>query len=139
MTTAVKLVLGVLVIVVIVGGVLLATGKKAGNETSNNDSHMNMQPNTNTADTAKPVQTNTVAIDNFAFSPSTITVRKGTKVTWTNQDSTAHTVTATDANGPKSGTLNNGDSYSYTFDAVGTFEYHCNFHPDMTGTVTITE
>ena len=81
-----------------------------------------------------------VSIQNFAFTPSSITVKKGTKVTWTNDDSTTHTVTETDSQtGPDSGNLNPGSSYSFTFDTAGTYHYHCSIHTEMTGTVTVTE
>lgn len=75
-------------------------------------------------------------ISNFAFSPATITVHKGTKVTWTNEDSAAHTVTGNNG-GPASGDIGQGASYSYTFNAVGSFPYHCAIHPYMKGTVTV--
>jgi plastocyanin len=87
-----------------------------------------------------PSATSSVTIQNFAFSPAAITVKKGTTVTWTNKDSTTHTVTETDGQkGPDSGNLANGKTYSFTFDTVGTFKYHCAIHPDMLGTVTVTE
>ena len=85
-------------------------------------------------------QTNSVTISNFAFSPAAITVKKGTAVTWTNKDSTTHTVTENDSqDGPKSGELNQGQSYTFTYNTAGTFKYHCSIHPDMTGSVTVTE
>ncbi len=84
-----------------------------------------------------PVATNTVAIQNFAFSPATVTVKAGTVITWTNQDQDAHTVTS--INGPlKSPTLNNGQSFHYTFTTPGTFAYVCTIHPLMTATVMVT-
>ena len=79
-----------------------------------------------------------VSIASFAFSPATMTVKKGTKVTWTNNDQAPHTVTG-DVSGPSSPTLANGASYSFIFTNEGTFQYHCNFHPSMKGTVTVTE
>ncbi len=81
---------------------------------------------------------NAVTIQGMAFSPSSLTVTKGTKVTWTNQDSAAHTVTG-DAGGPASGQLGKGQSYSYTFSTTGTFAYHCANHSYMTGSVTVTQ
>lgn len=83
--------------------------------------------------------TNKVAIENFAFSPAAITVKKGTTVTWTNNDSTSHTVTGDQTGGPDSELLGQGKSYSFTFNTVGTFAYHCAPHPQMTGKVTVTE
>ena len=55
--------------------------------------------------------TNTVAIQNFAFSPATVTVKSGTTITWTNRDSDAHTVTAMPAGSFHSPTLNTGQSF----------------------------
>ena len=83
--------------------------------------------------------TNTVAIKDFAFAPASTTVKKGTTVTWTNSDQDPHTVTSTGSGGPlRSPTLQTGQSYQYTFDTPGTFEYLCTIHPFMTATVTVT-
>jgi plastocyanin len=83
-------------------------------------------------------KTTTVSIKNFAFSPANITVAPGTTVTWVNNDQTAHTATATDPAGTfDSGAVQPGQSYSFTFDKPGTYTYHCEIHPDMTGTVTV--
>lgn len=92
--------------------------------------------------TATPIKTSKdrVSITNFSFSPANITVKKGATVVWTNKDSAAHTVTEMDdQSGPDSTNLANGKSYSFTYNTVGTFKYHCSIHPDMTGTVTVTE
>lgn len=80
-----------------------------------------------------------VSIKDFAFGPTTITVKKGTTVTWTNQDGPKHTVTADGSEGPKSGLLAKGESTSYTFNSVGSFPYHCEPHPFMKATVVVTE
>jgi plastocyanin len=86
------------------------------------------------------IATDEVEIDNFSFTPASIKVKKGTTVTWTNKDSAPHTVTGVDSNkGPESGTLNGNDTYTFTFDEVGTFGYICDFHPSMKGEVTVTE
>ncbi|MEV6828478.1 cupredoxin domain-containing protein [Amycolatopsis sp. NPDC051102] len=88
---------------------------------------------------AQNATTNTVAIKDFAFAPASTTVKKGTTVTWTNQDQDAHTVTSTGSGGPlRSPTLQTRQSYQYTFSAPGTFEYLCTIHPFMTATVTVT-
>ncbi len=78
-----------------------------------------------------------VNIQNFAFSPSSISVHKGTTVTWTNRDNTAHTVTGNTSGGPSSGHIQPGKSYSFTFNSTGTFPYHCSIHPAMMGKVTV--
>jgi plastocyanin len=79
-----------------------------------------------------------VTIQNFAFNPKTVTVKVGTKVTWTNQDSTAHTVTF-DTGGATSDNLAQGATYEQTFSTAGTLTYHCKIHSTMTGTVTVTQ
>jgi amicyanin len=77
-----------------------------------------------------------VTIANFAFAPAELTVKAGTKVTWTNNDIVAHTVTFTDvANSP---VLNRGDMFSRTFTTPGTYSYICSIHPFMHGTVVVT-
>jgi plastocyanin len=84
-----------------------------------------------------PVATDTVAIQNFAFSPATVTIKAGTTLTWTNRDQDPHTVTA--MSGPfHSPTLNTGQSFRYTFTTPGRFEYLCTIHPFMTATVVVT-
>ena len=80
---------------------------------------------------------NTVLIKGFAFDPATLTVTKGTTVTWMDMDSAAHTVVAT-GNDFSSETLNTGHSFEHTFNETGTFEYHCGIHPTMLGKVIVT-
>ncbi len=84
---------------------------------------------------------NSVAIKNFAFQPQTLTVKAGTTVTWTNQDSTPHTVQFSDKSIPTSANLSAGggqSTYSHTFAAAGTYPYICGIHNYMTGTVKVT-
>lgn len=88
---------------------------------------------------------NQVIIKDLRFNPQTITVTKGTTVTWTNEDQTAHTVTSdsNDTTGaPKaqkfsSDPLNPGDTFKHTFDTPGTYKYHCDIHPYLTGEVIV--
>lgn len=77
-----------------------------------------------------------VTIDNFAFSPATLTVPSGTTVTWTNQDDMVHTVTETNRSFSSKG-LETGDTYVHTFTAPGTYTYFCALHPRMTATVVV--
>jgi plastocyanin len=81
-------------------------------------------------------ETMTVSIKNFAFDPPNATVAPGTTVTWVNNDQVPHTATADDG-AFDSGTLQPGQSYSFTFDKPGTYAYHCNIHPYMTATVSV--
>jgi plastocyanin len=80
-----------------------------------------------------------VSIVNMSFSPTSTSIKKGTAVTWTNNDSVAHTVTADTGSAFDSGNLNPGKTFSHTFDTAGTFAYHCTYHSNMHGTVTVTE
>ncbi|MER6919311.1 cupredoxin domain-containing protein [Streptomyces spiralis] len=87
-----------------------------------------------------PASGTAVVINNFTFSPAMLTVKAGTKVTWTNQDSEAHTVTSDGSGGPlNSKAMNTGDTFSYTFAKPGTYKYLCTIHPFMTATVTVTQ
>ncbi len=88
---------------------------------------------------AAPMTGDAVAIKNFAFSPATLKVKVGTTVTWTNQDTDAHTVTSAGSGGPlHSAALNAHATYSYTFAKPGTYSYLCTIHPFMTATVEVT-
>lgn len=77
-----------------------------------------------------------VAIANFAFDPPTLQVAAGTTVTWTNNDSSPHTVTADDGSFD-SGNLDPGQSFTFTFDQGGTFAYHCSYHPNMQASIVV--
>lgn len=129
-------VVAVIVVAAIVIGVVALGGNKKDN--TSNSSMNNMNNSTSSSSGPQAVATDTVAIQNFAFSPATITVKVGTKVTWTNKDSAAHTVTGDTNDGPASGTLAQNASYSFTFSKAGTFKYACSIHPDMKGTVIVT-
>ncbi len=82
---------------------------------------------------------NIVTIANMSFNPSTITVKLGTTVTWKNTDGFAHTVTSDDGTNFNSGNLGAGASFSYATKNVGTFDYHCNIHSGMSGTLVVTQ
>ena len=78
----------------------------------------------------------TVTIDNFTFTPATVTIKPGTKVTFVNHDDIPHSVV--DAAGKfRSKVLDTDESFSITFDAPGTATYFCGLHPHMTGKVII--
>jgi plastocyanin len=77
-----------------------------------------------------------VKIDNFVFSPATLTVAPGTPVTWTNDDDIPHTVTAKDK-AFRSTPLDTGDRFSSTFVMPGEYAYFCSLHPHMVGKVIV--
>lgn len=77
-----------------------------------------------------------VQISGMRFEPANITVKSGTTVTWVNSSGMPHTTTGTEGE-LRSGTLYNGQQYSYTFDSAGRHVYACDFHPSMQGVVTV--
>jgi amicyanin len=106
------------------------------NNTNNNDNNggNNGNQNNNTVVTPK---TYSVDISGFAFSPSTLTIKSGDSVTWTNHDSTSHTVTSDTGSELSSQQIPNGETYSHTFNTAGTYSYHCSIHPSMKGKVIV--
>lgn len=79
-----------------------------------------------------------VDISGLAFNPAMLEVKVGDTVTWTNNDTIPHTVTQKPSgSGFQSGTLQPGDSFSFTFDTAGTVDYYCEFHAGMTGQVIV--
>jgi plastocyanin len=84
-----------------------------------------------------PSQSNTVTMINISYSPSTLTVSKGTTVTWQNNDGVTHTSTSDDGLWD-TGNIAPGSSKGVTFSIAGTFKYHCTIHgPNMSGTIVV--
>lgn len=77
-----------------------------------------------------------IVIKGFMFSPTNITIKVGSKVTWTNQDEEPHIV-ASDNGTFRSAALDTDESYSFKFDKPGTYHYVCTIHPRMIGTITV--
>ena len=78
-----------------------------------------------------------VVIDNFSFSPKTLTVAVGATVTWTNHDSVPHVVASADDHFKKSPVLKAGERFSNTFTTAGTYSYFCSIHHRMTGKIIV--
>ncbi|MDR3686703.1 MAG: cupredoxin domain-containing protein [Coriobacteriia bacterium] len=83
---------------------------------------------------APPLPGNAVTIENHGFSPAVGSVKVGDTVTWTNKDSTQHTVTIGDVD---SGAIGVGKTYSYKFETAGTYPYYCRYHPSMVATIVV--
>ncbi|MBM3157664.1 MAG: hypothetical protein FJ004_10335 [Chloroflexi bacterium] len=77
-----------------------------------------------------------VNMSGLTFIPQTLTVTVGTTVTWTNNDSSAHTVTS-NSGAFESGNMARDAKFSYTFNQAGTFDYYCKLHPSMTGKIIV--
>lgn len=80
--------------------------------------------------------THAVSVQDGSFSPAGLTVAAGDTVTWTNDDDSPHTVTAADGSFD-SGNLEPGQTFSFTFAEAGSVSYLCQYHEEMTATVTI--
>lgn len=78
-----------------------------------------------------------VDIRDFAYGPNPVEVPVGGTVTWTNQDAVPHTATADQRDVLQSGTISPGSSFSQVFDTAGEFNYFCEFHPNMSGTIVV--
>ena len=108
---------------------------------SSNENNSNPPANnpTNTNSTNQNISPVSVEItDNKIFAPPQITVQKGATVTWVNNNNMNHTVTNDlEGIGPSSSNIAPGKSYSYTFTNTGSYQYHCDIHPDMRGTIVV--
>ena len=89
------------------------------------------------AQNAPQASAGAISIDNFTFTPQTLTVKAGTTVTWTNRDDIPHGIASEDNGFARSKALDTDDSYSFTFTTPGTYKYFCYVHPHMTGTIVV--
>src|SRR6476620_7661426 len=91
------------------------------------------------AKTAGGSSANAVSIQGFAFAPKTLDAKVGWTVTWTNKDSTDHTVSSDSSDPAKfdSGHLGSGKTFSFTFAKPGTDKYFCKIHSYVKATVVV--
>jgi plastocyanin len=102
----------------------------SGSATTSNSIPIYSQP------TAVATKLVSIKITNLAFDPQEIKIPVGAKVTWTNNDKETHSVVS-DTGVFESPALTQGTWFNYIFEEAGTFQYHCKFHPTMTGTVIV--
>jgi len=136
----------ILVIIIGAGAYIYLTNQSPSQENNDNSTIQTTQNNTFPANIQQPTLNNqspvlipkiyNVEIKDYAFSPSTITIKKGDSIKWTNQDSVGHTATS-DNSLFDSGTLNKNKDYTFTFNQAGTFNYHCTPHPYMKGKIIV--
>jgi len=75
-----------------------------------------------------------VTMSGFKFLPGVITINKGDTVIWKNNDSAGHDVSG---DGFVSPIFGKGETFIFTFNTAGTFDYSCIVHPGMTGKVVV--
>jgi plastocyanin len=90
-----------------------------------------------TVSRAKASSTRSVSIVDFAFDPTAVTVKVGDTVQWINNGTAEEGHNVVDEDFFQSQTLHTGDSFGFTFDIAGTYNYVCTLHPKMTGTVEV--
>lgn len=144
-----KTIIGVivtLVAILLIGALIIFTGDgDDGSTTSSDQSHSDSSGVHSEAevleDEAGVVETSEVNIEDSAYGPANIRVKKGTTVTWTNKDTIRHDIAPDEENPNFQGSelLGQGESYSFTFNEVGTYNYHCTPHPFMKGSVEVVE
>jgi plastocyanin len=90
---------------------------------------------TNVDDTS--TKQNKIEIKDFAFTPQTITVKSGEKITWINRDEEPHTIVSVEKQFKKSSALDTDQEFTVTAGAPGTYTYYCSVHPKMTGIIVV--
>jgi plastocyanin len=88
----------------------------------------------NTTDQNTMLGVASVEMRTLAFFPPTLSINPGTTVTWVNRDNVDHAVVG---DGFSSGTIAPGETYEYTFDTEGDYNYYCSMYPSMTGTISV--
>jgi amicyanin len=139
-----------IVAITAIGGIYLAS--KSDNDKQANQTSDSVADSTNMNELAtdqQPIQSSDqvlsgtveMNIADFKYTMSDIKVKKGTIVKWTNQDSMKHDVTPNSESDDfmASDLLGKGQSYSVTFNTVGSYSYFCSPHPYMKGVVTVIE
>lgn len=149
-----KVLIGIVAVAVVlgVGGFIVMNKDDSESSQSTNSPSQSQQtenmPDMNTSSTEQSTadgsaakETSNIVMSNLAFSPSKITVKKGTTVTWTNNDDVQHDINPDEPTQEfkKSALFGKGGTYSVKFDTAGTYSYHCTPHPFMKGTIEVTE
>ena len=114
----------IVVLVIILGGYFIYYTYQSPTYKTNTTTTGNQQGNLN----------NTVTVENFNFSPASLTIKEGTTVTWINQDSAPHQIKSNTFN---SSTLNKGGNFQFTFSTAGEYSYFCSIHPSMQGRIIV--
>src|SRR5215831_13630907 len=81
---------------------------------------------------------NQIGIDNFSFTPPTLTVKAGTQVTWINADDVPHLIVSVQGAFKSSPVLDSDQRYTATLTKPGKYDYFCSLHPKMQGKIIVT-
>jgi plastocyanin len=132
--------IGILIASVVIAGAIVATYILSGNMNMGVEGSENsvQQPTTTSIRSNSTLVKIVANAGSNSFSPNPVEVNVGETVTWVNDDSSRHTVTSKDGVFD-SDIMGKGQSFSYTFDKAGEYSYYCSPHPNMVGTVVVTE
>lgn len=116
------------------------TGRDAGGDGATVTTNPTPEAGTSTqSESAESNDLVTISMKDIKFVPQEAAVAVGQKVTWTNDDTVPHNVTAEKGADFKSETLNQGDTFEYTPTNAGTIDYVCTIHPGQDGRLIVTE
>jgi plastocyanin len=117
-------------------GISASAVDSPGPNTSSPSQQATADAGANTSDSAETSAAHQIKIDNFTFSPQTLTVPVGATITWINDDDVPHTVVDTGKRF-KSAALDTDDRFSFTFTTAGEYSYFCGIHTHMTGKIVV--
>lgn len=118
------------------GAVNTNTEKKADKSTSAAEKKPAEEPAPSTEDPVPSDAGQEVSIEAYKFSPETLTIKAGTKVTWINHDAADHQAHE-DTEAWKSPIFGKEKVFEQVFTAPGKYQYHCHVHPNMRGTIIV--
>lgn len=121
---------------------LMNNDKETSKKTADSKPSSTVAENKSTEQSSTSTEdTNKVTYKDFEVVQKTIKVKKGTTVTWTNKDNAKHDVTPVNPTDEfkTSELFGKGETYTVTFNTVGSYDYFCSPHPYMKGTIEVIE
>jgi plastocyanin len=115
----------------------LVAGCGSSSSSSKSTSSGSSKPAAASSSSSSGSGTVTIKMQNIAFAPTSVTVKKGQTVKWVNEDTVAHNVTAKKGATFKSSTFPKGGTFTWKANTTGTIDYVCTIHPNMTATLTV--
>jgi len=127
---------GIILLSLLLAAVIFSGCAQTGAPSSGNNASQTTGIGVNSSNQSQTQMINAkdVSIKDYAFTPSTITVKAGDTVRWTNKDPSPHQIAGGFANSP---VISSGGTYEFTFTTAGTYDYHCVIHPSMMGRVIV--
>jgi plastocyanin len=124
-------------VVLLAAGALALAGCGSSSSSGSSSGSSSKSSATPAATQTAPSGAAKATIKNFTFTPGSLTVKAGTTVTFTNQDSANHNVTFSDKSIKGIANLRTNQSGKVSFAKAGSYAYVCTYHPGMKGTVVV--